>query len=318
METLTDLWRDEVMTTTTPTPTPTPTPIPTATPGRRPVAAAPPTLVVGGRGKTGRRVASRLAARGIPVRIGSRTGDPAFDWNDPAGWPAALVGIRHAYVTYHPDVTVPGAVDHIRRFGAVARTAGLERLVLLSGRGEPAAQASEDALLDCGIDTTVVRCAFFAQNFNEYLLVEPVQQGVIALPAGDVTEPIIDVDDIADVVVTALTSPGHEGRVLELTGPELLTFHDIAATLSQAAGRTVTYRPLTPEQYRQASLDEGMPPDLADMLTDLFAHIFDGHNSALTDTVAEVLGRPARSFAAFAHDAAATGVWDLPSGGAAR
>src|SRR5262245_52545499 len=98
------------------------------------------TLITGGTGKTGRRVAERLQARGHPVRTGSRSGAPAFDWEEPATWPAALDGTTAAYVSFFPDLTVPGAVAAIGAFAEAAVAAGCRRLVLLSGRGEPEAQ----------------------------------------------------------------------------------------------------------------------------------------------------------------------------------
>jgi uncharacterized protein YbjT (DUF2867 family) len=267
------------------------------------------TLVIGGNGKTGRRVADRLLVAGHGVRRASRSTTPAFDWYRPETWDAALDGVHAAYVTFQPDLAVRGSVDIIGAFGAAARAHGLARLVLLSGRGEPEAQACERVLLDCGVETTVVRGSFFAQNFSEHLLLGPVLDGVIALPAGNVVEPIVDADDIAEVVVVALTEPGHGGRVHELTGPRLLSFHEVAAELRAATGREVVYQPVTPAEYATAAVAAGVPAAEAEMLAGLFGHIFDGHNASLATGVSEVLGRPARDFADFARSAAAAGVW---------
>ncbi len=287
--------------TTEPTTTPT-----SSTPTDRPL-----TLVIGGTGKTGRRVAERLTALGEAVRIGSRAARPPFEWHDRSTWAAALAGVTRAYVTFQPDLAVPGAVEEIRHFGDAARAHGLERLVLLSGRGEPEAQACEQVMLACGVDTTVVRCSFFAQNFSEHFLLGPVLDGLIALPAGEVAEPVVDVDDIAEVVVKALTEDGHPDRTYELTGPRLLTFHDVAAELTAATGRTVTYVSVTPEEYTAGAIAEGVPADEAVMLGELFEHIFDGHNAIVAHGVVEALGRPARDFSDYATDTAATGVWDV-------
>jgi uncharacterized protein YbjT (DUF2867 family) len=270
-----------------------------------------PILVIGGHGKTGRRVATRLTERGLPVRCASRSTVPPFDWNDPATWAPALAGVGAAYVTYQPDLAVPGASDALAALGRAAHDQGLDRLVLLSGRGEPEAQRCEEVLLGSGVDTTVVRCSFFAQNFSEHFLVDAVREGVVALPAGTVREPIVDADDIADVVVEVLTQPGHEQRVYELTGPRLLTFSDVAESLSVATGRDITYVAVTPDEYVAAAIAVGVPADEAAMLAELFEHIFDGHNESLADGVHEVLGRPARDFSGFAVDAARTGVWDV-------
>lgn len=266
-------------------------------------------LVIGGTGKTGRRVAQRLTSAGHPVRLASRTSPTRFDWDDESTWPAALEGVRAAYVTFAPDLAVPGATERIAAFGAAARDHRLDRVVLLSGRGEPAAQAAEQAMFDSGPDTTVVRGSFFAQNFSEHFLLDAVLDGVIALPAGDVAEPIVDADDIAEVAVAALTGAIGTGRVYELTGPRLLTFHDVAAVLSRATGRDITYVDVPAAEYAALATGAGVPAQEATMLADLFAHIFDGHNASVADGVVEALGRPATAFADFAARAAATGVW---------
>jgi uncharacterized protein YbjT (DUF2867 family) len=264
------------------------------------------TLVIGGTGKSGRRIADRL---GRDARLGSRRGTPAFDWDDPATWPAALDGASAVYISYYPDISFPGAAEGV---GAVARAAvahGAKRLVLLSGRGEPDAEPAEDAVREAGVDWTVLRCSWFMQNFSEHFLLQPVLDGVIALPAADVAEPFLDVDDLADVAVAALTEPGHAGRTYDLTGPRLLTFADASAELTRATGRDVRYQMLTPEQYAEAAADAGVPAEEIEPLTELFARVLDGHNAHLSDDVNRVLGRPARDFAEYARDAAATGVW---------
>lgn len=280
----------------------------------------PVTVVIGGNGKTGRRVAELLTARGHAVRPVSRSTPIRFDWEDPATWPAALDGATSAYITYQPDLSAPGATDAIAALGKAAEQAGLERLVLLSGRGEPEAQACEQILLDGQVPTTVVRCSFFAQNFTEHFLQGPVLDGVIALPAGDVAEPVVDADDVAEVAVVALTTDGHAGKVYDVTGPQLLNFHDIAATLSAATGRDVVYLPVSVEAYATEAIAAGVPAEEADMLASLFAHIFDGHNATLSDGIEQALGRQGRMFAAFAADAAAAGAWtgaSEPTDGAA-
>jgi uncharacterized protein YbjT (DUF2867 family) len=267
------------------------------------------TLVIGGNGKTGRRVAERLGEFGRKVRIASRSTAPSFDWEDRSTWKPALAGTTAAYVTYYPDLAFPGAAETVGELAGLAVATGTRRLVLLSGRGEVGAQRAEQAVIDSGAEWTVVRSSFFAQNFSEGFLAEQVQAGEFALPAGDTAEPVIDNDDIADVVVTALTSDGHVGRVYEVTGPRLLTFHEMAAELSKAAGREVRYVPISGEDFAAGLAAAGLPDDYATGLTDLFAEIMDGHNSYLTDGVQRALGRAPRDFADYALDAAATGVW---------
>ncbi|KJY20939.1 NAD(P)H-binding protein [Streptomyces katrae] len=265
------------------------------------------TLVIGGNGKTGRRVAERLLVQGRPVRIGSRTGEPAFDWHRPETWGPALRDVDRVYVTYQPDLSFPGAADQVGAFAEAAVAAGARRLVLLSGRGEEAARTSEDRLKDSGADWTVVRASWFHQNFDEDFFLEPVRAGEIALPVADAVEPFVDAGDIADVAVAALTDDRHIGRTYELSGPRLLGFGEVAAELSKATGREIAYVPVSDGEFRAALREEGLPEEFAE----LFALILDGRNAHLVHGVEEVLGRPPRDFADYAREVAASGVWDV-------
>ncbi|MFK8907844.1 NmrA family NAD(P)-binding protein [Streptomyces sp. YS-3] len=275
-------------------------------------------LVTNGTGKTGHRVVERLTALGMPVRAGSRGGEVPFDWADASTWGPALTGADSAYVTYFPDLAAPGAVEAMHTFGELAARHGVGRLVLLSGRGEPAAVLAEEALRAAGAELTVVRAAFFAQNFSEGVLTEGVLAGEIPFPAGDTAEPWVDADDLADVVVQALTEDGHAGVVHEVTGPQLLTLAEVAAALSQASGRPVRYVPLTEAQYAELLVRYGLVEGEARWLAELFATLLDGHNSSTTDGVKRVLGREPKAFADFARDAAADGDWGVTQRSLAR
>lgn len=268
-----------------------------------------PILVIGSTGKTGRRIVQRLAASGHPVRAGSRRSETPFDWEQPATWPAALQGVGAVYVSFFPDLAVPGAPAAIEALMALAREAGVRRVVLLSGRGEVNAQRCEELVRSSGIEFTLIRASWFQQNFTEGHLLEPVLGGVIALPAGDVAEPFVDVDDIADVATAALVDERHAGQLYELTGPRLLSFAEAAAEISQAAGHGVHYAALTSEQYR-AALTEEVGPEFANMLTDLCREVLDGRNAWVGDGVERALGRPARDFGDYCRTAAASGVWN--------
>jgi uncharacterized protein YbjT (DUF2867 family) len=267
------------------------------------------TLVLGGTGKSGRRVAERLWARGLPVAIGSRSGTPPFDWEDRATWAPALRGARAAYVSYYPDLAAPGAPEAVGALAAEAAAAGVERLVLLSGRGEEEAQRSEAAAAGPGVELTVVRASWFAQNFSEGHLLEPVLAGELALPVGDVPEPFIDVDDIADVAVAALTEDGHAGRVHEVTGPRALTFAEAAAEIGRAAGREVRFARVPMDDYGAAMAAEGAPAEVVELTSYLFTEVMDGRNARTADGVREALGREPRDFADWARAAAAAGAW---------
>lgn len=272
-----------------------------------------PILVVGSSGKTGRRVAARLAARGIPVRHGARQASPPFDWQNPQTWAHALQGVRAVYLTFAPDIAIPGAVDAVRRFMNLANDAGVRHVVLLSGRGEAEAQAAENVVRSAGIPWTILRCAWFAQNFSENFFLDGVLQGEVALPAGDVGEPFVDAEDIADVAVAALTEAGHTGRLYELTGPRLLTFREATQEIAAATGREITFQEVPAQAYRTALEEAQLPPDIVWLVDYLFSTVLDGRNASIAHGVQEALGRPPRDFASYARRTAASGAWDVPA-----
>ncbi len=267
------------------------------------------TLVTGGTGKTGRRIVDRLRARGVVVRSGSRSGAPPFDWEDRSTWEPAVRGATAAYVSYFPDLAVPGAAATIGAFAELAVECGVRRLVLLSGRGEEEAQRAEQLVQAAGADWTIVRCSWFDQNFSETFFGEHVAAGELALPVGDVGEPFVDVDDIADVAVAALTEDGHAGQLYELTGPRLLTFADAVAEIAAASGRPARFVSLTLDGFAGGMAAAGMPDDVTGLLGYLFGEVLDGRNAYLSNGVQRALGREPRDFRAFARDAAANGAW---------
>ena len=265
-------------------------------------------LVIGATGKTGRRVASRLEARGLPVRRGSRSSATPFDWEAPETWAPALRGTRAAYVTYFPDLAFPGAVEKLESLCETARDVDVEHLVLLSGRGEHHARLGEEVVRNSGVGFTIVRAAWFAQNFSEGYLRDPVLAGVLPMPGGDVAEPIIDIDDIADVAVAALTEKGHRGELYEVTGPRLMSFADMAGELSRATGREIRHIPISFDAFH-ANIAEAGGAFVADVFTAIARETLDGRNAHTTDGVMRALGRAPRGFADFARAAARTGAW---------
>ena len=266
-------------------------------------------LVLGATGKTGRRIAANLETQGIPVRQGSRSATPSFDWNNEATWDACLDGVRAVYINYAPDLAMPGATDSIQAFVDKAKLSGVKRLVLLSGRGEEEAQACERIVQDSGIDWTIVRASWFNQNFSEGAFVEMVQAGQITLPDVATPEPFVDVDDIAEVATVALTQPGHAGEVYEVTGPRMLTLADIATELSVATGRTISYLPVPHDAFVEGIRQSGAPKDVVWMLDYLFATVLDGRNAYTTDGVERALGRLPKDFSDYAKEMAATDIW---------
>jgi uncharacterized protein YbjT (DUF2867 family) len=268
------------------------------------------TLVLGGTGKTGRRVAQRLKARGVPTRVGSRSGEPPFDWEDEATWEPALQNVGSVYLSYYPDLAVPGAVEAVRSFAALAVESGVRRLVLLSGRGEPEAERAEAAVRDSGADLTILRSTWFMQNFSEDYMLEHVLSGEIRLPAGDVPTPFLDADDIAEVAVAALTDDRHSGQLYELTGPRSLTFAEAAAEIAEATGRMIRYAPVSLEEHAAEAAEHGVPVEVVELLTYLFSEVVDGRNANTTDGVQRALGREPKNFADYARDTATSGVWN--------
>ena len=267
------------------------------------------TLVIGGSGKTGRRIAERLQSREVETRTVSRSTNPAFDWNDKSTWDAVLTGVTAAYISYAPDLAIPGATESIRAFVDKAVAHGVKRLVLLSGRGEVEAQASERIVQQSGVEWTVVRASWFMQNFSEGEFLEMVLEGAITLPAGDVPEPFVDINDIADVAVAALTEEGHAGEIYEVTGPRTLSFAEAAQEISRAAGRDVQFIQIPEEAFANAIEDSGAPGEIAWLLNYPFSTVLDGRNAHLCDGVKRALGREPGDFADFAQRIAARGTW---------
>jgi len=258
-----------------------------------------PVLIVGGAGKSARRVASRLDALGIAVRPASRSTPVPFDWSDPSTWDAALDGVSAAYLSYAPDLAFPGAAEQVADLARRLADRGVERVVLLSGRGEAGARAAEVALLDAVPTARVVRCSFFTQNFTEGVFADGVRAGELALPVPtDVPEPFVDLEDVADVAVAALRDDAYAGEVLELTGPESMTFGEASEALGASVGRPVRFRAVTAEEFVADVVAAGEPAELAYGLEELFGEVLDGRNVATTDTVARVLGRPATALSA--------------------
>ncbi|WP_279582126.1 NmrA family NAD(P)-binding protein [Fodinicola feengrottensis] len=252
-----------------------------------------PVLVLCGTGTTGSRVAKILDDRGVSLRIGSRSGTPPFDWQDQSTWAPALDNVKSVYVVYYPDLVFAGAVEAVRSFADLAVACGVRRLVLLSGRGEEQAERAERELRASGAEWTIVRSSFFSQNFSEKFFLASIRGGTFAFTATDVPEPFVDADDIAEVVVAALTDDKHIGRLYEVTGPRLLTFPDAIAAIERASGQAITYQPVSLEQFAAALDGEGVPGDYVAALSEVASVVLDGRNAYVTDGVRQALGRGA-------------------------
>lgn len=269
-------------------------------------------LVIGGTGKTGRKVVEQLKERNQNVRVGSRNESPSFEWEDPASWPKALEGIDKVYIVFYPDLAVPGAYEAIQGLIEAAKKAGVKKAVLLSGKGEKEAERCEQLVANSGLDYTLVRASWFNQNFSESFFLEPVLSGHVALPMPDTKIPFVDTGDIAEVVVEALLNDAHNGKTYEITGPEALTFEEAVDIIAQATERDLKYQAVTQEEYNSMLKDAGVPSDYIWLFDYLFREVLGNPNNQLVTTdVDKILGRKALDFAEFVKNTAETGVWNI-------
>lgn len=268
-------------------------------------------LVLGGTGKTGRRVAARLAQLSIPFRIGSRNAEPAFHWDSPATWSGVLNGIDKIYICFQPDLAIPSAPATIKAFVELAKQSGVKQLVLLSGRGEKEAQACEDIVVRSGLNWTIVRASWFMQNFSEGFLLDAILENKVVLPIIKAKEPFVDADDIADTVVQALTNQIHFDKIYELTGPELLSFEDAVSKITAVNKRDISYQEIPIEEYVSVLRNYQLPEDFISLLHYLFTEVLDGRNEFITDDIEMVLGRKAGSFDNYIMKTNETGTWKI-------
>jgi len=268
-------------------------------------------LIIGGTGKTGRKVVANLEDQGHNVRIGSRSAVPSFEWEDPSNWMDVLKDIDKMYVVFYPDLAVPGAYEAIQRITMVAKAVGVKKVVLLSGKGEKEAERCEDLIANSGLDYTLVRASWFNQNFSESFFVDPVLSGEVALPMPEAQIPFVDTDDIADVVTAALNGDQHNGKTYEVTGPRKVTFAEAIAEISKATGRPISYHPITLKEYTEIMKNAGLPADYIWLFEYLFREVLGNpNNQVVSNDVERVLGRKAKDFSEFASETAETGVWD--------
>ena len=268
-------------------------------------------LVIGGTGKTGRRVVEQLQNKGIEPRIGSRQASPGFDWDNKDTWVNALNGIEKMYVTYYPDLAVPGAKEAIQSLTYLAKELGVKKMVLLSGKGETEAEACEKIIMNSGIDFTIVRASWFNQNWSESFFLDPIISGEVALPMADVLIPFVDANDIAEVAAKVLLDDNYNGEIIEVTGPELITFRDIISIISKASNRKLNFYDITLEQYIDGMKHMQIPDDVVWLIEYLFSHVLTNpKNQQVVNDIERVLGRKAKTFIEYAKETAKTGIWN--------
>jgi len=268
-------------------------------------------LVLGSNGKTGRRVVERLEqVENIEIRLGSRNEKIPFDWEKPQTWEAVLQDIDSVYITFQPDLAIPSAEDSIENFTRLATKSGVQKMVLLSGRGEKEAQLCEEMVKQNAKNWTIVQVSWFNQNFSESIFLDPILAGIVALPRAEALEPFTDADDIADVVTAVLLDDKHNGQTYELTGPKLLTFKQVINEIAEVTGRNITFQSLSLEEYNKMLVEYQVPEDHIWLVNYLFEQVLDGRNSTITSDIEKVLGRKAKDFSAYAKETAQTGIWN--------
>lgn len=268
-------------------------------------------LVIGGTGKTGRKVVEGLKKHGHNVRIGSRSNDPAFEWDHPTSWPKALAGMEKVYISYYPDLAVPGALEAIQGLTEAAKAAGVKKLVLLSGKGEQEAERCEEVVAQSGLEYTLVRASWFNQNFSESLLLEPILAGHVALPMPEAKIPFVDTNDIAEVAVEALLHDEHNGKTYEITGSRTLTFQEAVQEIAAGTGKSINYQVVSQKEYNAMMEAAGLPADYIWLFDYLFREVLGNPaNQAISHDVEKVLGRPATDFKDYVKATAKTGIWN--------
>ena len=268
-------------------------------------------LVIGGKGKTGSRVVKLLNEKpNITIRLGSRSSEIPFDWEKPETWSLALKDINSVYITFQPDLAIPSAPETVQKFALLATKLGVEKMVLLSGRGEKEAQICEEIVKATAQKWTIVRASWFNQNFSESIFLEPLLAGFVALPQANVLEPFIDANDIAEVVTEALLNDKHNGQTYELTGPRLLSFEQAVSEIAKVIKKEIVFESLTVEKYINMLREYQVPEDEIWLINYLFSEVMDGRNSSTTNDIEKVLGRKATDFSEYVIETAKTGVWN--------
>ncbi len=287
--------------------------MPTDTPDSGDAASTTPSiLVTGGTGNTGRRIAARLAELGLAVRTASRAAASnddhvRFDWGDPATHAAALAGVTRAYLVAPALVDDPAAL--MLPFIARALESGVRRLVLLSSSAipddAPGLGAVERAMRSSAPEWAVLKPSWFMQNFLDRAHSHGatlLRDGVIVTSTGAGRVGFVDALDIAEVGVRALADERSHDASHVITGPEALSYTDVAAILARVMDRPIRHVNVADDEARGRLVASGMPERYAQLLVALDAAIRDGAEDRITATVERITGRPPRGFETFARE----------------
>lgn len=262
-------------------------------------------LITGGTGKTGAAIAAHARRRGFDVRIASRNAPVGelpwarFDWEEPSSYAAALAGVSRVYLV--APAGVPDPAPSMNAFVARALDQGVRRFVLLGSSAVPSDApglgAVERCLRDVAPEWAVLRPSWFMQNFTG---AHPHAQsaraeGAIYTATGDGRVAFIDADDIAAVGAHVLLDAEAPNEPLVLTGPEALSYDDVARLMGEALGRPVRHVRIDEHEAQRRLVASGMPAEYAELLVRLDVAIRGGAEDRVTDTVLRITGRPPRS-----------------------
>jgi uncharacterized protein YbjT (DUF2867 family) len=268
------------------------------------------TLVLGGTGKTGTRVARRLTGLGLPVRTAARHGgDVRFDWDDPATHRNALEGADRVYLI--APVMRTRFAPQVSTFLDLAEAVGVRHVTYLSAYGvevappEVALRAVElDLMGRTALTHSIVRPAWFMQNFSETFLM-PVDDAIV-VPTGSGGEAFVDAGDIAAVAAATLAEPeGHAGAEYAPTGPDILTVSEAADIIGSVTGRPVRHVDTDRLAWVETVVSAGVPAEYGEMLQMLTETVASGHGSRPNDDIEKVIGAPPGNFTDFAKRTAA-------------
>ena len=279
-------------------------------------------LVVGATGTNGRELTNRLVTMGRQVRAlvrnpakaaGTRLPTIEFvqgDLDDPTSLDAALRGVERAFIVAPQEDRF---IQWHRNFLEAAKQAGNPHVVRLSalGAGDPDSEIlrrhgeADQMLRDSGLPFTILQPNSFYQN--TFRLAETIkQERAFQLPIRNGRLSMVDVRDIATVAAETLTSTGHEGMTYQITGPEAISYYDIAATLSKVLGRPVKYVEVPQEAAKVNMLRFGMSERMATIMAELYGVFATSRYAFTTDVVARITGKPPITFEQFARDFAGT------------